>query len=597
MCVESGREAIEKEKSFVYAPAVLNEDESVRIAAESRESIAVLERKFAEICDPRGNVIMERHKFNTRAQKVGEPFQSFMADLRILANTCEYGSLKDELIRDKIVCGVASPLIRKQLLKERDLTLDRAIDIGIANELSDRNNSELSSNVSDPKQDVHGVGKRGKFPKKDLKPDIQNCRNCGGNHAPKQKSCQAFGKKCLYCGKLNHFEKVCFQKRPGGHPSTRRGLSGQRFNRDSNVQRPNRRRPVDEISSELPTAQDEDLFVIDAITTIPEHKREIYCTMEINGKQVEIKIDTGAKCNVITLDLFKRICRNEKIDHTKTVQLVAYGGDTLATLGTVKFEVHTRSISRSLEFHVIDKPVTPLLGLTDSLRLNLIQLHSEVHEVQAADAFRAAILEDYKDLFEGDLGNLPVVYKMRLDPNATPVVRPSRRIPLAMEESVKKELDRMVKIRAIVPVSEPTEWVSQMVAAKKKDGSIRICIDPRDLNKALKRPHHPMRTVEDVASRMPNATVFSTLDARSGFWQIKLDYESSLLTTFSTPFGRYRFLRMPFGLTSASEVFQRAMEELFAGYPCAIIVDDLLVWGEGTADHDVNLKKILQRAR
>ena len=93
-----------------------------------------------------------------------------------------------------------------------------------------------------------------------------------------------------------------------------------------------------------------------------------------------------------------------------------------------------------------------------------------------------------------------------------------------------------------------------------------------------------MRTVEDDASRMPNATVFSTLDARSGFWQIKLVHESSLLTTFSTPFGRFRFLRMPFGITSASEVFQRAMEELFAGYPCAIIVDDLLVWGEGTAD-------------
>ena len=98
-----------------------------------------------------------------------------------------------------------------------------------------------------------------------------------------------------------------------------------------------------------------------------------------------------------------------------------------------------------------------------------------------------------------------------------------------------------------------------------------------------------MRTVEDVASRMPNATVFSTLDARSGFWQIKLDHQSSLLTTFNTPFGRFRFLRMPFGITSASEVFQRAMEELFAGYPCAIIADGLLLWGEGTADHNANL--------
>ena len=196
--------------------------------------------------------------------------------------------------------------------------------------------------------------------------------------------------------------------------------------------------------------------------------------MEINSQPVEIKIDTGAKCNVITLDIFKRFSRNERIDKTKAVQLVAYGGDTLTTLGSVKLEVHLPSMSRNLEFHVIDKPVTPLLGLTDSLSLNIIQLHSEVHEVDTTDAFRAAILDEYKDLFQGDLGNTPVVYKMKLDANVTLVVRSSRRIPLAMEESVKRKRDRMVKIRAITPVSEPTECVSQMVAAKKKDGIIAV---------------------------------------------------------------------------------------------------------------------------
>ena len=79
----AGREAIEKEKSFVYAPDVLNENGTVGVEAESRESIEVLKRKFAEICDPRGNVIMDRHKFDTRIQKEGESFQSFVADLRI----------------------------------------------------------------------------------------------------------------------------------------------------------------------------------------------------------------------------------------------------------------------------------------------------------------------------------------------------------------------------------------------------------------------------------------------------------------------------------------------------------------------------------
>ncbi|XP_039462577.1 uncharacterized protein LOC120436178 [Oreochromis aureus] len=96
---------------------------------------------------------------------------------------------------------------------------------------------------------------------------------------------------------------------------------------------------------------------------------------------------------------------------------------------------------------------------------------------------------------------------------------------------------------------------------------------------------------------MSGATIFSVLDAKSSFWQIKLDPASSLLTTFATPFGRFKFLRMPFGINTASEVFQRAMEQIFMGYPCAVIVDDILVGGKGIEEHDKNLKKVLERAR
>ena len=119
--------------------------------------------------------------------------------------------------------------------------------------------------------------------------------------------------------------------------------------------------------------------------------------------------------------------------------------------------------------------------------MNLIQLHEEVHEVDTTDVFRAAILDEHRDLFQGDLGNSTLVYKIsRLDTNVTPVIRLSRRVPLAKEESVRRELDRKGKNGTITPLSKPTEWVSQIVAAKKKDGSICICIDLRDLNKAFK---------------------------------------------------------------------------------------------------------------
>ena len=146
----------------------------------------------------------------------------------------------------------------------------------------------------------------------------------------------------------------------------------------------------------------------------------------------------------------------------------------------------------------------------------------------------ANIATEYEDLFDEQLGTLPATYIMTADPTVSPVVKPARKIPQAMEKNVKEELDNMVKKGVITHETEPTEWVSQMVAARKKNGDVRICLDPRDLNKALRRPHYPMRTADDVASRIGNAKFFSTLDAKAGFWQIRLDKKSSMRTTFST---------------------------------------------------------------
>uniref|UniRef100_A0A8C5WEL0 ribonuclease H n=1 Tax=Leptobrachium leishanense TaxID=445787 RepID=A0A8C5WEL0_9ANUR len=167
-----------------------------------------------------------------------------------------------------------------------------------------------------------------------------------------------------------------------------------------------------------------------------------------------------------------------------------------------------------------------------------------------------------------------------------------------MKDKVVNELERMFRLGIIAPEEEATPWVSAMAAAVKKDGTVRICIDPVHLNKALLRPHHPLKTVEQVIADMPQAKVFSILDAKCGFWQIPLDEESSTtLTTFMTPFGRCKFLWMPYGISTGSEVFQRCMEQLFAGQPCEIVVDDILIWGSSVEEHDKWLKCILDRAR
>ena len=185
---------------------------------------------------------------------------------------------------------------------------------------------------------------------------------------------------------------------------------------------------------------------------------------------------------------------------------------------------------------------------------------------------------------------------MKLNADVAPVVRLPRKVPHAMKNKIKESLDKMEENGIIAKVSEPTEWISSMVAAKKKNtDELRICIDPRDLNMALMRPHHPLKTLDEVASSIPGATVFSILDAKSAFWHIKLDEQSSYYTTFNSVFGRYRYLRMPYGISSGSEVYQQAIESLMEGTPCKVIVDDILVYGTNMADHDANLKIVLRR--
>lgn len=125
----------------------------------------------------------------------------------------------------------------------------------------------------------------------------------------------------------------------------------------------------------------------------------------------------------------------------------------------------------------------------------------------------------------------------------------------------------MEKIGVIKKVSEPTDWVNSMVCTMKKDGSLCICLDPRDLNTAIKRSHHKTPTQEEITHKFAGSRYFSKLDAKNGYWSVKLDEASSFLTTFNTPFGCYRYLRMPFGLVMSQDVFQQKMDQILENCP------------------------------
>ena len=223
-----------------------------------------------------------------------------------------------------------------------------------------------------------------------------------------------------------------------------------------------------------------------------------------------------------------------------------------------------------------------LLGLQTSRKLGLVTLNFTIgtkiaeqdHTSSTAATEskpegdvkeRERILKEFADMFKG-IGCLTGEYSIKIDPSVPPVIHPPHRVPIALKEKFK-ELDSLQGSLAdqdiITPVTKPTSWVNSFVCVTKNNGSVRLCLDPNDVNKAMMRPHFVTPTFEEIISRLHGAKWFSIVNVKSGYWNMKLDEKSSELTTFITPEGRYMFKRFPMGVKSAQDKFQRAIFETF----------------------------------
>ena len=171
-------------------------------------------------------------------------------------------------------------------------------------------------------------------------------------------------------------------------------------------------------------------------------------------------------------------------------------------------------------------------------------------------------------------------------------------MPLALLPKVKEKLEAMERNGIIIKRDEPTAWVNSMLIVEKKDGSIRLCLDPRELNKAIMREHYSVPTFDDVLPQLSGKKIFSIIDMKDGFWHVELDDESSRLVTFNTPFGRYSFTRLPFGINSALEVFQKRAQQAFGDIQgVAVVFDDIIIAASSIEEHDAIFRQLLERAR
>lgn len=207
------------------------------------------------------------------------------------------------------------------------------------------------------------------------------------------------------------------------------------------------------------------------------------------------------------------------------------------------------------------------------------------------------VKKNFEDLFSG-LGTFEEPYSITMKENAIPVARPPRRVPLKLIDKLRNKLNELEERGIIAKVGNGNEWVGHIVTVEKKDGSLRICLDPQELNKNIVNENFLLPTLDELSTKLRDMKYFSVMDLKDGFWHVKLDERSQNLCTFATPFGNYKFLRMPFGIKPGPQVFQNRNMKNFGDIGNVFVYsDDILITGKTEKEHDETLLKVLNRAR
>ena len=320
-------------------------------------------------------------------------------------------------------------------------------------------------------------------------------------------------------------------------------------------------------------------------------------SLRTKGIMVNFKLDTGAQVNVLPRSVYCRLTSKPVLEPAK-IRLMPYGlSRPLPVDGQCLCQVEHET-THHLQFYVVPATASPILGLNACQNLGLVKRIAEVDR-NDNQIVKDVVLKDYSTVF-GTPGLLrDHVYQIRLKEGAVPYsVFAPRRVKLPLLPKLRNELERMQKMGIIQEVVEPTDWIAPMVPVLKKNGQIRVCIDFSELNKSIRRERFQIPVAEEIFAKMHGSKCFTTLDAESGFWQIPLNESSSLLTTFITPFGRFRCLRLPFGITSGPEIFQRVMRQILAGIDgCDCFIDDIVVWGVNEEEHDQRLRRVLEKCK
>ena len=570
------------------------------LSEDDRKDYTKIMDRFKKHFEPKTNFRVERHIFRHFEQRETESCENFMSRCKTQAKKCKFTDQeREERLIEQLLEGTKYKKVRQFILKDEAMKLDKAINEARTHEASITHMSQYESDTPKARVNVDAMRTARRA---HGKPDTNKCGRCGYDKHKQGQKCPAQGTRCNNCSGRDHWGSVCKK------PKSKKGDKGKQKRKQ--VHETQHTETLDDDTDEL--TFEEINISIDTLDS--DERDEIFAELNIKLKgrprKLKAKVDTGAQGNILPLRIYKQMFPEnfdgkdtpmESALTQKKTRITAYNKTQIKHYGTCSFSCRYGENATTAEFYVTEGNGPAIIGLADSRKLKLVELNCNIVQTSTAKTTvsgKEDLKQRFPDRFDG-IGKFEGEYHIVVDPNVAPVVHSPRRCPLPIKSDIKKELDKMVEMNVIIPVTEVTDWVSSLAYSPKPNGQWRICLDPKDLNKAIKRTPHHTPTLDEITHQFAGSTLFSKLDARHGYWSVTLDEESSFVTTFNSPgYGRYRFKRLPFGLNISQDVFQQRMDMILERCPGATgIADDVAVYGINEEEHDKNLINLMHVAR
>ncbi|XP_064482922.1 uncharacterized protein K02A2.6-like [Ornithodoros turicata] len=514
---------------------------------------------------PRPSVIAERAKFHNRSQQENETMAEFVAELKHLAEHCNFGRVLDEMLRDRFVAGLLRVDIQKSLFTEDDsLSFKKAVEKAFSLERATRNAAEC--HVRKPNSFESGLQKFST--QKDASVKKSTCHRCGSErHAAHQ--CSFKNATCFKCRKIGHIAAACASVK-----------------RQNNQHKRTSRNTLKKLSPNAGTTQS----VLKSLNSM-KGPEPITFDMEIERVPLRMELDTGAAVSVISWKDFKQKFPKLKLLQT-SLQLKTYTGETVIPCGLVNVSVNHKDFQGVLPLHVLPQAGPPLIG-RDWLRQVRLDWQS-LHQVKVAENRSVThLLQKFSHIFSDDVGMITNdCATLILKPDATPRFVKARSLPLSLKPAVEKEIERLIKNDVWTPV-QTSEYATPIVPVVKKDGGIRLCGDYKvTLNPQLVAESYPLPRIDEMLAALAGGRYYSKIDLSRAYYQVVMSEQSKRLLTVNTHKGLFAVNRLPFGVVSAPALFQRIMDNMLKGLNDVVCyLDDILVMGRTQEEHSKNLEQ------